>query len=72
MLLRYSAASEVTGLPLDPVVAGVGWICFSSKKSNNNRDIPDLLHKQILSVPNVLSYWNNLSPELEENLVLTF
>lgn len=64
MLLRSSITSELSFLELDPAVTTVGQICFSSKKSNNNCNIRALFQKDLISVPNVISHWNNFTPDL--------
>ena len=48
----------------DPSATYVGQICFSTKNRNNNRDIRALFQKDIVSAPNVISYWNSLAPDL--------
>jgi len=64
MLLKSSFTSELTLLNLDPAVTSVGQICFCTKKSNNNCNIRALFQKDIISVPNVVSYWNSFTPDL--------
>ena len=63
MLLKSSITSELTLLKLDPAVTSVGQICFCTKKSNNNCNIRALFQKDIISVPNLASYWNSFTPD---------
>lgn len=64
MLLKNSIASELTSLKLNPADTSVGQICFSTTKRNNNRDIHALFQKDIVSAPNVISYLNSFTPDL--------
>uniref|UniRef100_A0A3B5R4M7 Reverse transcriptase domain-containing protein n=1 Tax=Xiphophorus maculatus TaxID=8083 RepID=A0A3B5R4M7_XIPMA len=64
MLLKSSATSVLTPPGLDAAVTNVGQICFSTRKRKNNRDVRALFQKDIVSVPNVISYWNNFAPNL--------
>lgn len=62
LLLRSSVLSEFTVVPLDPDVPGVGRTRFSCKKIINNRDIFYFyFFKEIVSVPNAVFHWNNLT-----------
>lgn len=54
-LFRYPVASALNTLPLEPAVTSIGQICFY-KKSNSNRDIRSLFRREIVSVPNVVTY----------------
>ncbi len=64
MLLEYSTAPGLTLLKLDPADTSVGQICFSTKKRNNNHDRRASFQKDIVSVPDVVSYWNSFTPDL--------
>lgn len=65
MLLKSSlvSASDLDPLP-DPTITSVGQTCFSTNKRNNCR-IRHLFQRDVVSIPNVVPYWNGLLSKLD-------
>ncbi len=55
MLLRNLVLPGISSVPLDPRIIEVGQTSFSQSHYNNHA----LFQKEHVSVPHVLSYWNN-------------
>ena len=58
MLFKNVMTQETDPFPLEPVQTEVGQLCFSGTR-NNNRTVRSLFQKEIISIPNAVSYWNN-------------
>uniref|UniRef100_A0A3P9LWP5 Reverse transcriptase domain-containing protein n=1 Tax=Oryzias latipes TaxID=8090 RepID=A0A3P9LWP5_ORYLA len=63
-LFKSSSLQSPTLLPIDPTKIEIGQICFSSSR-NTNRRIRSLFQKDVVSIPYVVSFWNNLVYHLE-------